>query len=198
MRFKAHINFLIEYYNINIFNIWIFKLHKIIRTHDVIFDENNFDKLSQINLTQMINESFLISDDKLNIFKLEFIRIEKLSDISNEKNLVLIFIDIIKIKKNDEKKLFIKALETDKNEIDKDDQRQEYLSLSTSFLLILSFSSTSSSLKNDQKECSIKNIENKLFLNIANILFEDFSRARKSTRKTIYCLTLNRAFIESK
>ena len=50
IRFKAHINFLIEYDNINIFNIWISSLHKVIRTRDVIFDKNNFYKLSQIDL----------------------------------------------------------------------------------------------------------------------------------------------------
>ena len=78
MRSKAYIDFLIEYDNINIFNIWILNLRKVIRTRDVIFDENSFYKLSQIDSIQMINESFLINDDTLKIFKSEFIRIKEL------------------------------------------------------------------------------------------------------------------------
>ena len=85
-----------------------------------------------------------------------------------------------------------------KKKTDKDDQRQEYLSLSTSFSSMLLFSLISSFLKNDQKKCSIKNVKNRSFLNIADILFEDSSRARKSTRKIIYCSTLNEVFTKSK
>ena len=150
----------------------------------------------------MINESFLINDDTLNILKLKFIKIEKLSNINDEKNLALMFINIIrtnKTNKNDEKNLFIETLETDEDEANKNDQRQKYLSLSTLFLSMLLFLSTSSSLRNEhQKKRSIKNAKNKSFLNIADILFEDFSRVRKSTRKTIYYSTLNEAFIKSK
>ena len=51
MRSKVHIDFLIEYDSINILNIWVFNLHKVIRTHDVIFDENSVYKLNQIYLT---------------------------------------------------------------------------------------------------------------------------------------------------
>ena len=126
MRFKAHINFLIEYDNINIFNIWIFNLYKIIWTRDVIFDENNFYKFRQINLIQVINESFLISDNTLNILKSKFIRIEKLSNIIDEENLIFIFTDVIKTDetdKNDEENSFIRIFETDEDEINKDDQR---------------------------------------------------------------------------
>ena len=81
-------------------------------------------ELSQIDLIQVINESFLINDDTLNIFKLEFIKTEKSSDIDDEKDLVLIFTDIIKIDKideNDKKDLFIRIFETDENKADKDD-----------------------------------------------------------------------------
>ena len=126
MRSKAHINFLVEYDNINIFNIWISNLYKVIRTHDVIFDENNFYKVSQIILIQIINESFLINNDTLNILKSKFIKIEKLSNISNKKNLALIFTDIIKTNKmneNDEKNSFIKRFKIDEDETDKNNQR---------------------------------------------------------------------------
>ena len=152
MRFRVHISFLIEYDSINIFNIWISNLHKVIKTRDVIFDENNFYKLSQIDLIQMINESFLINDNTLNIFKSKFIRIEKLSNINDGKNLTLMFIDIIRTDKtdeNNEENSFIRTFETDEDETDKDDQRQKYLSSSISSSSALSFSSISSSLKNE-------------------------------------------------
>ena len=126
MRFRAHRNFLIEYDSINIFNIWISSLHKVIRTCDVIFDENNFYKFSQIDLIQVINELFLISDDTLNIFKSQFIKIEELSNISNEKDLTLMPIDIIRTDEtdeNDKEDSFIKTLETDEDEVNKNDQR---------------------------------------------------------------------------
>ena len=66
----------------------------------------------------MINELFLINDDTLNILKSEFNKIKELLNISNEKNLILIFIDIIRIDKtdeNNEKNLFIKIFETDED-----------------------------------------------------------------------------------
>ena len=103
----------------------------------------------------MINESFLISDDTLNILKSEFIRIGKLSNISDEKNLTLILIDIIRTDEtdeNDKKNSFIKTLETDKDEINKNNQCQEYLSSSISFSLALFFLSISLFLKNEYQE----------------------------------------------
>ena len=93
----------------------------------------------------MINELFLINDDTLNIFKSEFIKIEKLLNINNEKNLISMFIDVIKtdkINENDEKNSFIRTFETDEDKTDKVNQRQEYLSSSISFLSALSFFST--------------------------------------------------------
>ena len=150
----------------------------------------------------MINELFLINNDMLNILKSEFTKIKELSNINDEKNLTLMSTDVIrtdKIDENDEENSFIKTFKTDENEIDKNDQRQEYLLSSTSFSSAPLFLSTSSSLKNEhQEKRSVKNVENKSFLNIANILLEDISRARKSTRKTVYCSTLNEAFTKSK
>ena len=64
----------------------------------------------------MINESFLTNDDTLNIFNSKFIRIKKLSNISNEKHLALMSIDIIKTNEtdeNDDKNSFIKTFEID-------------------------------------------------------------------------------------
>ena len=46
MRVKAYIDFFVNYESINIFNIWIFNQHKIIKMRDVIFDENNFYKFN--------------------------------------------------------------------------------------------------------------------------------------------------------
>ena len=53
---------------------------------DVIFNENNFYKFDQIDFVQLINESFLIVDDVLDIFKTKFIKIKKLLNIIDEKN----------------------------------------------------------------------------------------------------------------
>ena len=107
----------------------------------------------------MINKSFLISDDTLNILKSEFIKIDELTNISDEKNLALMFIDIIKTDETDEndEDSFIRTLEIDEDEADKDDQRREYLSSSTLFSSTSSFSSTLSSLKSDQEERSVRN-----------------------------------------
>ena len=44
MKTKAHIDFFVEYENRNIFNIWVFNQHKIIRMRNVIFDEDDFYK----------------------------------------------------------------------------------------------------------------------------------------------------------
>ena len=62
---------------------------------NVIFDENNFYKFNQINLAQLIKESFLINSDTIEIVKTNFTKIEKLSDIIDEKNFQHIFIDLI-------------------------------------------------------------------------------------------------------
>ena len=138
----------------------------------------------------------------LNILKSKLIRIENLSNINDEKNLTLMLTDIIKTDetdKNNEENSFIKTLETDKDKADKDDQRQEYLLLSILFSSTLSFLSILSSLKNKhQEKRSVRNVENRSFLNIVDIFFENFSRVRKSTRKTIYCSTLNEISTESK
>ena len=41
MRVKIHIDFLMNYNNINIWFIWIFSQRKVIRTRNITFDENN-------------------------------------------------------------------------------------------------------------------------------------------------------------
>ena len=149
----------------------------------------------------MINELFLINDDTLNIFKSKFIKIKELLNINDEKNSTLMFTNIIKtnkINENDKKNSFIKTLETDEDETNKDDQHQEYILSLVLFSLMLLFLSISSSLKNGQEERSVKNAENESFLNIANILFANSSRARKSTHKIVYCLILNEASIKNR
>ena len=60
---------------------------------NVIFDENNFYKFNQIDLAQLIKESFLINSDTIEILKTNLIKIEELSDIIDEENFQHIFID---------------------------------------------------------------------------------------------------------
>ena len=68
---------------------------------DVIFDENNFYKFNQIDLAQLIKESFLINSDTIEILKTNFTIIEELSDIIDEENFQHILIDsIIIIERN--------------------------------------------------------------------------------------------------
>ena len=94
----------------------------------------------------------MINDETLNILKSEFIKIEKLSNISDGKNLTLMLINAIKTNETDEKNKknsFIRTFKTDEDEINKDDQCQEYLSSSISFSSASSSLSISSSLKNE-------------------------------------------------
>ena len=95
MRAKAYIDFFVDYDSINIFNIWIFSQHKIIRMRDVIFDENSFYKFSQIDLAQLIKELFLTNSDTIEIFRTNFIKIKELSDNIDEENFQHILIDLI-------------------------------------------------------------------------------------------------------
>ena len=207
MRVKAHIDFFVDYESINIFNIWVFNQHKIIKMRDVIFDENNFYKFNQIDLAQLIKESFLINSDAIDIFRTKFIKIEELSNIIDEEDFQHIFIDAIII--IDEKNLIL-ALTAEEATI-KNNQQREYL-----------FSSISSSLRNEKEHLithnisntaenitaeniiinknvrDIANAKNKSVLNLMNILFKDFTRSRKSSRKAIYYSALNKAFTNNK
>ena len=107
---------------------------------DVIFDENSFYKFSQINLAQLIKESFLINNDTIEIFRTNFIKIEELSDIIDEKNFQHIFIDSINIIERD----LALAQTSDEVNSTKNDQQREYL-----------FSSTSSSLRSEKEYLAI-------------------------------------------
>ena len=65
----------------------------------------------------MINELSLINDNTLSFFKSKLIKIEKLFNINDEKDLALMFINIIeinKINKNNNKNSFIKTLKLTK------------------------------------------------------------------------------------
>ena len=44
MKIKVPIDFFVEYNSRNIFNIWIFNQHKIIKMREIIFNENKFYK----------------------------------------------------------------------------------------------------------------------------------------------------------
>ena len=64
----------------------------------------------------------------LNISESDFIKIRKLMNINDEKNLTLMFIVFIKadeIHKNDKKNSYIKIFEIDEDKTNKDDSHQE-------------------------------------------------------------------------
>ena len=140
MQAKAYINFFVNYESINIFNIWVFSQHKIIKMRDVIFDENYFYKFNQINLAQLIKELFLINSDTIEIFKTNVIKIKELSNIIDEENFQHIFIDSIIIIESD----LILTQTFDEANSTKDDQQRKYL-----------LSSISSSLKSEKKHFAI-------------------------------------------
>ena len=191
MRAKAHIEFFVDYESINIFNIWIFSQHKIIKMRDVSFDENSFYKFNQINLAQLIKESFLTNSDTIEILRTNFTKIEKLSDIIDEENFQHILIDSINIIERD----LALAQTSDEANSAKDDQQQEYL-----------FSSTSSSLRNEKEylatqtvfNTSSNTVKNRSVLDLMNILSEDFTRLRKSSWKAAYYSVLNETFMSDK
>ena len=207
MRVKAHIDFFVNYESINIFNIWVFNQHKIIKMRDVIFDENNFYKFNQIDFAQLIKESFLTNSDAIDILRTKFIKIKELSNIIDEEDFQHIFIDAIII--TDEKDLILTS--TVEKTATKNDQQREYL-----------FSSTSSSLRDEEEHLithninntaenitaenitvsknakNIANVRNKSVLNLMNILFENSTRLRKSSRKAVYYSALNKASTSDK
>ena len=108
MRAKTHIDFLVGYDNINIFNIWIFNQHKIVRTRDVIFNENKQYRFNEIDVAQLISESFF-QNDTLDISQMKFNKfmIDELNNES-ENELFEIFIDFI-VQNNEKSKKNKKA-----------------------------------------------------------------------------------------
>lgn len=55
----AHIKHLINYASLNIFRIWIPSQRKVIRTRNVMFDENSIYDKSDVDLMQLINEPMI-------------------------------------------------------------------------------------------------------------------------------------------
>ena len=53
---------------------------------DVIFDENDFYKLNQIDLAQFIKEFFLINNNTIDILRTKFIKIEEKEFNIDKKN----------------------------------------------------------------------------------------------------------------
>lgn len=56
---RAHTGYLVGYDGTNIYNIWIHSQHKVIRTRDVIFDEQSFYKKGDVDQAQLETEPFL-------------------------------------------------------------------------------------------------------------------------------------------
>ena len=202
MRLKAHIYFFVEYNSINIFNIWIFNQHKIIKMRDIIFDENNFYEFNQIDLAQLIKELHLINSNTINILETKFIKIEELLNIIDKKDFYHIFIDAIII--IDEKNLVLTS--TAEKAAIKDNQQREYLFSSTSsflrneeeYLITHNISNTVENITVSKNAKDIANARNKSVLNLMNILLEDSTRLRKLSRKAIYFSALNEAFTNDK
>ena len=59
---KAHIRYLIGYDSSNIYRIWNASKNKVIRTRDIIFDENSCYDSTNIDLNQLISEPFIETD----------------------------------------------------------------------------------------------------------------------------------------
>ena len=168
----------------------------------VIFDENSFYKFNQIDLAQLIKESFLFNSNTIDILRTKFIRIEGLLNIIDEEDFQHIFIDaIIIIDKKD-----LALISTAKEVAAKNNQQREDL-----------FSLTSSSLRNEEEHLTMHNIsntaenitvskndkdianaKNKSVLNLMNILLQDSTRSRKLSRKAIYFSALNEVFTNDK
>lgn len=83
MRPKAHIGFLVGYDSTNIYLIWIPSQRKVIRTRDVIFDEDRSYMPHEIDAAQLISEPFLL-DDTLNIPQSDFTKITEIESDSEE------------------------------------------------------------------------------------------------------------------
>ena len=59
---RTHIGYLIGYNSSNIYRIWNTSRNKIIRTRDIIFDENLCYNPTDIDLSQLINKPFIETD----------------------------------------------------------------------------------------------------------------------------------------
>ena len=121
MKTRAYINFLMNYDSTNIYLIWTFNQRKVFRICDIIFDENNHYSSHEIDVVQLINESFL-RNDILNIQQSNFIKFIEIEFDSDEKLSELILIETIIVDSSKMKEL-----------INKDDKK--YLSSLTSFFL---------------------------------------------------------------
>jgi hypothetical protein len=53
---RAYIGYLVGYDALNIFRVWIPSRNKVIRTRDVIFDEQKFFNLTELDLGNLIKE----------------------------------------------------------------------------------------------------------------------------------------------
>ena len=122
MRIKTHIDFLVDYDSINIFLIWISSQRKVIRTRDVTFDENSRYRSNEIDLIQLINESFL-TNDTLDISQSDFTKIVNIESNSEKESWKLVSTD--SIINRDAKKSFNRVIEND--------SEQEYLFSFASF-----------------------------------------------------------------
>ena len=85
MKIKTHIDFFVNYDNINIFFIWIFNQRKIIRIRDVTFNENSYYRFNEIDLIQFVNEFFL-TNDTFDISQNDFTKIINI-ELNNDENL---------------------------------------------------------------------------------------------------------------
>ena len=85
MQIKIHIDFFVNYNNINIFLIWILNQRKVIRIRNVTFNKNTRYCSNKIDLTQLVIEFFL-TNNMLNIFYSDFAKIINIES-NNEKKL---------------------------------------------------------------------------------------------------------------
>jgi hypothetical protein len=77
---RAHIGYLVRYDSTNIFCIWILSKKKVIRTRDVIFDENLFYDLNKPDLAQLLQEEVEQIVEVVNILSLILLKASQLQE----------------------------------------------------------------------------------------------------------------------
>ena len=210
MKSKTHLDFLIKYNSINIFFIWVFNQRKVIRTRNVTFDENVRYRFNEIDLTQLINEFFLINDT-LNISRSDFTKITEIESNNEKKIWDLTFTNFITTRYDAIEKTFEKML----NEIEHDyllsfvsfSSKNENTSNDFDIVSKTSTSTSSSSTfekttrvfaSSTNKTKKLKHWEKTTTINENNILLEEISRSRKSNsfRNFNHYVVLKNVFAE--
>ena len=168
MRAKVYIDFMINYHNIKIWLIYIFSQRKVLKTRDIIFDEDSHYQSYEINTAQLINESFL-KNDTLKILQNNFTKFIKIESNSDEKLFKLTSTETFVVYSSNDKKT--------KKTINKDDRR--YLSSSTS-----SFLKEENTLQSFSKQFQLSET---IFTSFSRIILHVFTLFAHCLTKKTFC-----------